>query len=62
MARPAVFITGAAQGIGAAIAVAFAKAGYDLAIASTNPAKLADTKAAAAAAKEAASADSKARK
>ena len=50
MARPAVFITGAAQGIGAAIALAFAKAGYDLAIASTNPAKLADTKTAAEAA------------
>jgi NAD(P)-dependent dehydrogenase (short-subunit alcohol dehydrogenase family) len=50
VARPAVFITGAAQGIGAAIALAFAKAGYDLAISSTNPKKLADTAAAAQAA------------
>lgn len=42
MARPAVFITGAAQGIGAAIALAFARAGYDLALSSTKKEKLAD--------------------
>ena len=50
MARPAVFITGAAQGIGAAIALAFARAGYDLAISSTDKKKLADSAAAAKAA------------
>jgi NAD(P)-dependent dehydrogenase (short-subunit alcohol dehydrogenase family) len=50
MARPAAFITGAAQGIGAAIALAFARAGYDLAISSTDKKKLADTAAAAQAA------------
>ena len=42
MARPVAFISGAAQGIGAAIALAFAKAGYDLALSSTNKDKLAD--------------------
>ncbi len=41
MARPAVFISGAAQGIGAAIALAFARAGYDLAVSSTKKEKLA---------------------
>jgi NAD(P)-dependent dehydrogenase (short-subunit alcohol dehydrogenase family) len=40
--KPAAFISGAAQGIGAAIALAFAKAGYDLALSSTNKNKLAD--------------------
>ena len=44
--KPVAFISGASQGIGAAIALAFARAGYDLAIASTNTAKLADTRAA----------------
>jgi len=39
--KPAVFITGAAQGIGAAIALAFARAGYDLALSSTKKEKLA---------------------
>ena len=50
MARPAAFITGAAQGIGAAIALAFARAGYDLAISSTDKNKLTDSAAAAKAA------------
>ena len=40
--KPTAFISGAAQGIGAAIALAFAKAGYDLALSSTNKEKLAD--------------------
>ena len=40
--RPSVLITGAAQGIGAAIALAFARAGYDLALSSTQKEKLAD--------------------
>lgn len=35
MARPVAFISGAAQGIGAAIALGFANAGYDLAVSST---------------------------
>ncbi len=50
MARPVAFISGAAQGIGAAIALAFAKAGYDLALSSTNKDKLADVTAACSAA------------
>ena len=44
------FVTGASQGIGAAIAVALARDGYDVAVSSTHPDKLAGTLAAAAAA------------
>jgi NAD(P)-dependent dehydrogenase (short-subunit alcohol dehydrogenase family) len=39
--RPSAFVTGASQGIGAAIAVALARAGYDVAVSSTRPEKLA---------------------
>jgi NAD(P)-dependent dehydrogenase (short-subunit alcohol dehydrogenase family) len=42
-ARPRAFVTGAAQGIGAAIAVTLATEGYDLALSSRNPEQLADT-------------------
>lgn len=42
MARPVAFISGAAQGIGAAIALGFANAGYDLAVSSTKKEKLAE--------------------
>ena len=42
MARPVAFISGAAQGIGAAISLGFANAGYDLAVSSTKKDKLAD--------------------
>ena len=42
MARPVAFISGAAQGIGAAISLGFANAGYDLAVSSTKKYKLAD--------------------
>lgn len=41
--RPTALVTGASQGIGAAIAVALAQRGHDVAVASTSPAKLADT-------------------
>src|SRR5688572_13108797 len=44
------FVTGASQGIGAAIAVALASDGYDVAVSSTHPEKLAATLAAVAAA------------
>jgi NAD(P)-dependent dehydrogenase (short-subunit alcohol dehydrogenase family) len=39
--RPTVFVTGASQGIGAGIAVTMAQRGYDVAMSSTRPAKLA---------------------
>ncbi len=39
--KPAAFVTGASQGIGAGIAVALARDGYDVAVASTGPDKLA---------------------
>ena len=42
MGRRTVFVTGASQGIGAEIAVAFAREGYDVAVSSTRPEKLAD--------------------
>ena len=38
--RPVAFITGASQGIGAATAAALARAGHDVAVSSTDPAKL----------------------
>jgi NAD(P)-dependent dehydrogenase (short-subunit alcohol dehydrogenase family) len=41
--RPRALITGAAQGIGAAIALALARAGYDLALTSTRVANLENT-------------------
>ena len=40
--RPTAVVTGASQGIGAAIAVHLARRGYDLALCSTRPDKLAD--------------------
>src|SRR5262245_56297350 len=40
MARKTVFVTGASQGIGAEIAVAFARDGYDVAVAATDAKKL----------------------
>ena len=40
MPKRTVFVTGASQGIGAAMAEAFAQAGYDVAVSSTQPAKL----------------------
>src|SRR5689334_3611408 len=40
MQRRTAFVTGASQGIGAAMAEAFARAGYDVAVSSTQPAKL----------------------
>jgi 2-deoxy-D-gluconate 3-dehydrogenase len=48
--RRTAFVTGASQGIGAAIAVALARDGYDVAVSSTHPEKLAGTLAAVAAA------------
>ncbi len=39
-AKRTAFITGASQGIGAAMAEAFARAGYDVAVSSTQPEKL----------------------
>jgi NAD(P)-dependent dehydrogenase (short-subunit alcohol dehydrogenase family) len=39
--RPTVFVTGASQGIGAGIAVEMARRGYDVAVSSTRPEKLA---------------------
>jgi len=39
--RPAAFVTGASQGIGAAIALALARDGFDVAVSSTRPDKLA---------------------
>ena len=42
MTKRTVFVTGAAQGIGAAVALAFAREGYDVAVSSTRPDKLAD--------------------
>lgn len=41
MARKTVFVTGASQGIGAEIAVAFARDGYDVAVSSTQRQRLA---------------------
>lgn len=41
--RRVVLVTGAAQGIGAAIAIALAKDGFDVAVSSRNPANLAET-------------------
>jgi len=41
--RRVAFVTGAAAGIGAAIALAFARQGWDLALSSTRPERLADT-------------------
>jgi 2-deoxy-D-gluconate 3-dehydrogenase len=38
--RPVAFVTGASQGIGAATAVALARASHDVAVSSTDPAKL----------------------
>ena len=38
--RPTVFVTGASQGIGAGIAAAMARGGYDVAVSSTRPEKL----------------------
>ncbi|MGQ0752712.1 MAG: SDR family NAD(P)-dependent oxidoreductase [Betaproteobacteria bacterium] len=38
--RPVAFVTGASQGIGAATAVALARAGHDVALSSTDPEKL----------------------
>ena len=40
--RPTAFVTGASQGIGAAIAAALARDGFDVAISSTRPDKLAE--------------------
>jgi NAD(P)-dependent dehydrogenase (short-subunit alcohol dehydrogenase family) len=48
--RPTVFVTGASQGIGAAIALTFARGGYDVAAASTRLEKLDDVAARIAAA------------
>src|ERR1700752_4740513 len=42
-ARRTAFVTGASQGIGAAVALAFAREGYDVAVSSTRPEKLAQT-------------------
>jgi 2-deoxy-D-gluconate 3-dehydrogenase len=42
MTRRTVFVTGASQGIGAEIAVAFAREGYDVAVSSTRVEKLSD--------------------
>ena len=39
--RPTVFVTGASQGIGAGIALEMARRGYDVAVSSTRPEKLA---------------------
>jgi NAD(P)-dependent dehydrogenase (short-subunit alcohol dehydrogenase family) len=39
--RPTAFVSGASQGIGAAIAVALARDGFDVAVASTHPERLA---------------------
>ena len=39
--RPTVLVTGASQGIGAGIAVEMARQGYDVAVTSTRPEKLA---------------------
>ena len=44
--RRAAFVTGAAQGIGAAIALALARDGFDVAVSSTRPEKLAEVAAA----------------
>jgi NAD(P)-dependent dehydrogenase (short-subunit alcohol dehydrogenase family) len=44
--RRTAFVTGASQGIGAAIAVALARDGFDVAVTSTDPKKLADVTAA----------------
>jgi 2-deoxy-D-gluconate 3-dehydrogenase len=49
-ARPTAFVSGAAVGIGAAVAIALARAGFDLALASRRPEALADTAAQATAA------------
>ena len=38
--RPAAFVTGASQGIGAGIALALARSGFDVAVSSTDPKKL----------------------
>jgi len=38
--RRSAFVTGASQGIGAAVAVALARGGYDVAVSSTSPGKL----------------------
>lgn len=40
--RPTALVTGASQGIGAAIAVRLAKSGFDVAVSSTRPEKLSD--------------------
>jgi NAD(P)-dependent dehydrogenase (short-subunit alcohol dehydrogenase family) len=48
--RRTAFVTGASQGIGAAIAVALGRDGYDVAVSSTHPEKLSGTLAAVAAA------------
>lgn len=40
MGRRTVFVTGASQGIGAEVAVAFARDGFDVAVSSTSPEKL----------------------
>jgi 2-deoxy-D-gluconate 3-dehydrogenase len=40
--RPTAFVTGASQGIGAAIAAALARDGFDVAVSSTRPDKLAE--------------------
>ncbi|MGH8699896.1 MAG: SDR family NAD(P)-dependent oxidoreductase [Burkholderiales bacterium] len=42
MTKPTAFVTGASQGIGAAIALALARDGFDVAVSSTRPEKLAD--------------------
>ena len=46
MARKTALVTGASQGIGAEIAVMFARDGYDVAVTSTRPEKLSETAAA----------------